>query len=242
MNEELTPGENQLFWMLVANGGEAFEDALKHTKNANEKPHRDALVRRGLVAASMQKRQLPGKKSSRAMHVQLTPAGWTYCNQVIAWLPPIVKKSKADMFLHWLMPRLKNIFDRNTTAASFSDFINKSGPVPELPHAEKERTSYSRKDEPHSDSNIEQHIRIACLELGGGRETVRIRIADLRKRLADVAHDELTEALRELSRRRELTLYPLDDPRQITPEDEAAAIYSSTGVRQHILYYGGTAS
>jgi hypothetical protein len=222
MNSQLTPGENQLLWMLVANGGEAFEDALKHSKSAKEKPNRDALARRGLVVASMQKRQLPGKKSSRAMHLKITPAGWTFCNEVIAWMPPAVKKSKADLFLQWLMPRLKNLFDRNTTAASLSDFINKS--------------------EPPSASNIEQHIRAACLELGGGRETVRIRIADLRKRLADVPSDQLTEGLRELSRRRELTLYPIDDPRQITPDDEAAAIRSSTGVPQHILYYGGIAS
>ncbi len=76
----------------------------------------------------------------------------------------------------------QNIFDRNTTAASFSDFINKSGPVPRLPHAEKERTSYSRKDEPHSDSDIEQHIRIACLELGGGHDGANPDSADLRKR------------------------------------------------------------
>ena len=85
-------------------------------------------------------------------------------------------------------------------------------------------------------------IRAACLELGGGREAVRVRLADLRRRLVDVPADELTAGVRELSRRGELTLYPLDDPRQITPDDEAAAIRSSTDVPQHILYYGGIPS
>jgi hypothetical protein len=89
---------------------------------------------------------------------------------------------------------------------------------------------------------LDARIRAAFLELGGGREAVRIRIADLRKHLADVPTDDLTAELRELSRRRELTLYPLDDPRHVTQEDEAAAIHSSTGVPQHILYFGGIAS
>jgi len=90
--------------------------------------------------------------------------------------------------------------------------------------------------------NLEQMIRAAALELNGGRAEVRIRIADLRKRLAHVPSDELTAALRSLSRRRELTMYPHDDPRQIKPEDEAAAVYTLTGVPQHIIYFGGAYS
>ncbi len=149
------------------------------------------------------KRQLPGKKSSRAMHVQLTPAGWTYCNQVIAWLPPIVKKSKADMFLHWLMPRLKNIFGSKTRRRRVLAISSiRAGPVPELlptlrrnepPIREKARTAFRfehRATHPHR----------FCLELGGGklRGGANPDCRTSASRLADVAHDELTESAREL--------------------------------------------
>jgi hypothetical protein len=85
-------------------------------------------------------------------------------------------------------------------------------------------------------------LRAAINDAAGGRDAVRVRLADLRKRLPGVPSDELEAAIRNLSRRGELTLYPLDDPRQIGPADEAAAIHSGSGVPQHILYYGGIPS
>lgn len=89
---------------------------------------------------------------------------------------------------------------------------------------------------------LDRRLRAAVLELGRGREAVRVYLKDLRNKLPDVPSEELDRGLHAMSQRGELTFYPLDDPRQIKREDEAAAIHSSTGVPQHILYYGGIPS
>jgi hypothetical protein len=90
--------------------------------------------------------------------------------------------------------------------------------------------------------SLAPRLRDAIRDVAGGREAVRVRLSDLRKRFPGVPPDELTAAILNLSRRDELALYPFDDPRQIKDADRAAAIESSTGVPQHILYFGGISS
>jgi hypothetical protein len=219
MNYEPTTAEHRLLWTLVANSGEGFNNDLEADKSP-----RDSLQRARLI--EVEKRQKPSaKRKVQSMYLRLTDAGWAWCNQDMSWQKP---RGKAEKFLNSLLQRLKVLFERQGTVASLADFIN--------------NTTAAANSTLETETNLDGRIRAACLELGGGCEAVRIRIADLRKRLANVPKAELTAGIRELSRRRELTLYPLDDPRQVTPEDEAAAIHSSTGVAQHILYYGGIAS
>jgi hypothetical protein len=231
MSYQPTTAEHRLLWRLVAHSGEGFNDALEVDKGP-----RDSLQRARLIEVEKRTKQ-SGKRKVQAMYLRLTDAGWAWCNQDMSWHKP---RGKAEQFLNTLLQRLKVLFERQVAAASLADFINSSGPATStLPATPKERAAATGTSR---DTKLDGRIRAACLELGGGREAVRIRIVDLRKRLADVPSDELTEGLRQLSRSRELTFYPLDDPRQITPDDEAAAILSSTGVPQHILYYGGIAS
>lgn len=225
MNDQLTIPEQRLLWMLVANAGEAFNSDVKP-----ETSIRTSLERAGLI--EVEKRQkLSGKRKVQVKFLRLTDAGWAWCNQDMSWQKP---RGKAEQVLNALLQRLKIVFERRGTVASLADFINHSTLAP--------RDQAATATDGPNETTLDQRIRAACLDLGGGREAVRLRIADLRNRLADVSSEELTEGIRELSRRRELTLYPLDDPRQITPEDQAAAIHSSTGVPQHILYFGGIAS
>jgi hypothetical protein len=232
MNYRPTTAEQRLLWMLVANSGEGFNDDLAAEKNS-----RESLIQARLI--EVEKRRKPSsKRKVPAMYLRLTDAGWAWCNQDMSWQKP---RGKAEKFLNSLLQRLKTLFDRQGTVASLADFINNSTPAASDPPATAKKDAEATRDG-LEDGKLDGRIRAACLELGGGREAVRIRIADLRKRLADVPNADLTEGIRELSRHRELTLFPLDDPRQITPEDEAAAIHSSTGVPQHILYYGGIAS
>lgn len=227
MSDQLTTAEHRLLWALVASGGEGFNDEL----GAAKKP-RDSLKRAGLVEVETRKRQAR-KKKVPALYLQLTDAGWARCNQNMVWHKP---SGKAEQFLNALLQRLKILFERQSAVASLADFIVTTAPVtapsPGAPTG----------NEIVPNTGLGARIRATCLELGGGREAVRVRLADLRRRLMDVPIDELTAGVRELSRRGELTLYPLDDPRQITPDDEAAAIRSSTDVPQHILYFGGIPS
>jgi hypothetical protein len=226
MNEHLTTAEQRLLWALVASGGEGFNDDLGATK----KP-RASLKRARLI--EVEKRKRPArKKTVPVMYLKLTDAGWAWCNREMTWQKP---RGRAERFLNTLLQRLKVLFERQGAVASLADFIINSAPVTNASLPPTGNAAVS------SGTSLDARIRAACLELGG-REAVRVRLADLRRNLADVPADELTETIRELSRRRELTLYPLDDPRQITPDDEMAAIRSSTDVPQHIVYYGGIPS
>jgi hypothetical protein len=64
----------------------------------------------------------------------------------------------------------------------------------------------------------------------------RIRLSAIRHELADVPRRVLDIALRDLERRQTVAIYPLDDPREIGPEDERSALSSSRGTRPHVLY------
>ena len=218
MSDPLTTAERRLLWALVAAGGEGFGDDL----GAGQKP-RAALVKARLVEVERRVRRKRAR-AVKALYLRLTDAGWAWCNGDMAWHKP---RGRAERFLNAFLQRLKVLLDRQTAAASLADFIVSTSLAPAV--------------EPPT-AGLGPRVRAACLELGGGREAVRVRLADLRRRLADVPADALTAAVRELSRSRELTLYPLDDPRQVTPDDAAAAILSATGVPQHILYYGGIPS
>lgn len=231
MNEELSTAEQRLVWRMVAFSGEGFNTEIK-----SETAPRASLERRRLLEVEKREKQ-SGKRKQKVMYLRLTDAGWAWCNRNMAWTKP---QGEAANFLNVLLQRLGVLFEKRMAVSSLAEFINASA-LP-LPAAnEPVGTTEPSNPEPVV-PDLPGRIRAACLELGGGREAVRIRIADLRKHLADVHADDLNEAIREFSRRRELTLYPLDDPRQITPDDEAAAILSSTGVPQHILYFGGIAS
>jgi hypothetical protein len=60
--------------------------------------------------------------------------------------------------------------------------------------------------------------------------------------LKEYPQREVTTELLAMSEAGELTLYKLDNPREILAEDREAAIMTSTGDERHILYFGGLAS
>ena len=83
---------------------------------------------------------------------------------------------------------------------------------------------------------ISDRIRSAYAKLGKGETNVRVRLADLRSTLGDIPAEELNAAMLEMERDGSIVLYPLDDPQEIRPEDEKAALPNSAGFQRHILY------
>jgi len=85
--------------------------------------------------------------------------------------------------------------------------------------------------------DLKRRLYKACFQItGDGVYGARIRLADLRSRLADVPRPELDNALRDLERTEAASIMPLDDPREILPVDEEAALANSQGKERHILY------
>jgi hypothetical protein len=61
-------------------------------------------------------------------------------------------------------------------------------------------------------------------------------LSDLRSQLADVPRHDVDRALKELERTKAAVLNKLDDPREIRPDDEAAAIEIPGGLKRHVFY------
>lgn len=232
-NDWLEPKHHLLLWRLAALGGGEF---LTNLTAEGEKSIRQPLLRDGLLME--EKKQNPAGKSKRpAMFLSLTDRGWSWCAGHLAW-PHKNPSQKAARVLADLLPRLGRLFANGQTAFSLADFISKTS-------AESNEEPSANFNTPPIDPDpqtLQAAIRTQCLELGQGKENVRIRLADLRERLSAFPQSEVTNQILVLSKARELTLYRLDNPREIQAEDREAAIHTSTGEERHILYFGGLSS
>jgi superfamily II DNA or RNA helicase len=77
-------------------------------------------------------------------------------------------------------------------------------------------------------------VRAAGVDIAGGTSR-RVRIADVRARLPDVAREDLDRTLLHMQKRDELVLYRIDDPTDIRPQDEAGKLIVA-GNPRHIFY------
>lgn len=183
---------------------------------------RDALVQFGLIEVSKCKPDLKGRAIQFA---RLTEAGWSCVASQLE--TPLPRPNKAaNEVLRRLLRQVKSRIDQG--AFSYADFVRV---MPHVPPVER-----SRETTPEKPIEISRRIIDACRELTDGVYNTRIRLSDLRHQLADVPRPELDEALKELERERAAALMPLDDPREIQPADEEAAMTNSIGEPRHILY------
>ena len=86
-----------------------------------------------------------------------------------------------------------------------------------------------------STPELSVRIRSTCLDLCQGATRKRVRLRELRERLADVPRERLDRELVRLQDANALVLYRIDDPTDIAPEDERAALRVA-GAPHHILY------
>lgn len=82
---------------------------------------------------------------------------------------------------------------------------------------------------------LSERIRNVALELGKGSARTRVRLRDLRARLSGVPREQLDRELLELQRSGALVLYRIDDPMDVTKDDEKASLQVA-GYPRHILY------
>jgi hypothetical protein len=96
---------------------------------------------------------------------------------------------------------------------------------------EREREREKEQEQEHW---LEEEIRRGALRIAGGPDR-RVRLTDLRREVGEVGRQELDRALRDMSSRGRIALFPLDDPMEIRPQDQRDALDLS-GVPQHVLY------
>jgi len=154
------------------------------------------------------------EKRGRARHLVLTDEAWRWAAEHLdADFSINVNGGRA---LAGLLPRLKAYLDRH--GVSLAEILA-SGELP-------------------ASDDIETRIREAYRAASGGEWNVRIRLADLRRELADIPRETQDRALLEMQSAGVLALYPNNDPRDLTGEDHAAAL-DVVGARRHLVYMKG---
>lgn len=220
-----------LLRLAVSEEGGEF---LKNVETSSLSPARRApLVRAGLV--DEQKRKIDGKGAA-LIYFELTEQGWAWCQNHLdesfrfrGQTPKL-----TAIVLKRLLLLLKTYFETQEHTASFGKFIQQASKGTEAATADTHREN--------GHGELESDLRRACLDLGRGRENVRVRLADLRSRLPTVPRPILDDALRQMEGDGQLSLYALDDPAEITAADKDAVLRTSAGNERHILYFGGTSS
>lgn len=178
------------------------------------------------------------EKRGRAWHLILTDRAWAWAFD--AFDQPVPQRLKLNAkALEGLLGRLRVYMVKNKIG--LGDLLAGEGPG-----------SYeSGSDDPGKDErgivgaetrhtkNMERQICSAYRRLAGNQWNVRVSIAALRKALPDINRSDLSELLcrMQLSKDYTLVMYPHDDPREITPEDIAAAVHAA-GRENHIIYMG----
>ena len=105
----------------------------------------------------------------------------------------------------------------------------------------QEHPTEAGKDAIAPAADLEEKIRQAYLAVSGGQYNVRVRLSQLRPELdrlvGNLPKTTVDETLMQMELDRKLDLMGLDDPQEISPADEQAAI-SIGGEKNYILYMG----
>lgn len=235
MSFEPDPLQRLLLWRLAVSdeGGEFLKELDAKSLDATR---RRALIREGLVED--QPRKIGGK--GRALsYLELTDKGWAWCQGHLGeafkfrGAPPKL----AGIVLERLLALLKDYFESQNQTSSFGEFVLQARSKRAMTASPSEASARDG----HSNGVADQ-IRHACLDLAQGRENARVRLADLRRRLAAVDRRTLDQALLQMERAGELSLYELNDPREIGDTDRDAVLRTAAGNERHVVYFGGLAS
>lgn len=159
------------------------------------------------------------EKRGRAKHIVLTEKAWIWSSEN---LNAEISQSKfAVIALKGVLKSLSDHIARNRIslaefAAPLESEAEKTGPEP---------------------VHMEKKITAAYLGASGGKTGVRVRLADMMPFLKDIPKTIVDDELKrmQIEGLKGLVLWPLDDPQDISPEDERAALYIA-GSPRHIVY------
>lgn len=219
MKNEFNPSELQVLflWRLFFLPG--------HGGWGNEiKPALKSADRKELEAVGLLRSEKKG--ATHRLYVSLTDQAWDWA--VSHLNAPVSKRSPAAGYV---VQDLLSCLARQLGAGRLS--------LAEFSGGLTERGSASSAPEEQPSRQLAVEIRRAYGECSGGRTNVRVRLADLRKRLGGIDRAALDEQLLQMQQLRELVLYPLDDGLDIQKRDVDAALQLA-GSPRHILYMEAT--
>lgn len=211
MSFQPKPTESLILWDLLFTGE---EPAMSKAKPDLEPTKRKKLIEEGLI--ELQKR-------GRAHHILLTDKAWNCALE--DFRVEGTKSPYAATALQHLLDKVRNYLESNDISLSeFFGSTNESA-------MDIDSTVFIEKD-------LEEEIRKAYSKASGSTYKVRVRLSMLHQYLDDLPRPDIDKTLIEMQRLGKITLMPLDNPQEIHPEDEQAAV-DLGGAKRHILYMEG---
>jgi hypothetical protein len=210
MTGDITPLQNLILWALLSHGGSCLQKDLKPEPKPKD---RDPLVRAGLISVEKQNRTL-------VLHVE--DKGWRWASENMA--NEISTRSNAGgLVLHHLLLRLSAFTKARNIALAEILALQPHGAHPGTPDPAEEKNTLREK------------IRTAFLDLTGGALNMRVRLSDLRQKLADIDRATLDKALLALAAEEGAVLMQFDNRVEITDADRDAALEIGREPR-HLLW------
>ncbi|ABA59161.1 hypothetical protein [Nitrosococcus oceani] len=206
MNFQPSPLQALILWRLLTSEGRAY---LTDIRPKPKRRDREALLEAKFIEEQWRRKP----QGSRAIYVQLTDRAWAWAGEHMdAKLSH--RSPAAGPILQSFLARLQPILQsRHITLAEI----------------------FSSTQAPPPSEDSEQQLREAYFHLSGGERNIRVRLAQLRQQLGAIPRPRLDELLLKLQREGKLVLSPLDDSREILPEDQKAAL-SVAGFKRHLVY------
>ena len=185
-----------------------------------------SLLKAAERTALVKERLVDERKEKRTSKFVLADAGWQWVEAHLA--DAVEVGGLANSVVSMAMFHIARFLKANDLR--LADLVRARRSVPQ---AEVETDNHAAPD----GDGIRDAIREACLRIGGGENVKRIRLARLRSELDRWGRRALDDALLDLSLAGDLVLYPLDDPREILPEDREAEFRTPSGEARHLVYW-----
>jgi hypothetical protein len=219
-----------LWALLVRDGAAGFQKDLKPEP---DKLDREALEARGLIKVEKRGRY-------KAVWIAVTKDGLTWAENNLAAPLPGGSTAGSAILQAWLRRLSVYLSGHNVSLASVLGLRdgatgNENGEPHDAPELPPQPSPPQPSPPPPDYAALRARIRQAYLDLTGGRLNARALLADVRAKLADVDRATLDDALKQMQREEEASLYQLDNRAELTDADRAAAIYFG-GDPRHILW------
>ncbi|WP_437596881.1 hypothetical protein WMF28_30315 [Sorangium sp. So ce590] len=226
-NGGLTGMQVFALWVLLLTGD---GKPLSQQKVKLDRAALKGLENRRLITIEPGRRK---KDPAYGAKFHVTDEGWAWANgQGLA--AAFARTPSAAMLLEELLARLGRYIEVHGLALDHllrPRTVEQAATENASTRHETPGASAPRDAEPAA---IEEQIRAAYLRVTGGVLNEYVRLALLRAQLGDVPVEAVDTELRQMQRRGGAVLYPIGDPKQILPEDDAAALRVS-GERRDLL-------
>jgi hypothetical protein len=206
-NEDLTPNERAILFILMAEGREVPNTRLtKHYKGELAPKSRGRLKQRGLINVRM---------NGTRVNLELADAGWKHCLEEMSTAEPPGGAGARGTAAYAMLDAIRRYLDRSRVANE-EFFQPADEPAPQAA-ATAAATKAVRPE------GIEARIRQAYSELARWPGDL-VRLFDLRRRLSGVDKATVDIALIELNLVRDISIVPANKQMDLNDEHRAAAV------------------